>query len=159
MHWKIVVNGNAFTLYVDDMNKPFIQVYDSTYTKGGVGLRFLTQPGAKAAALKNLKITRIPDDEVTYADESKGTFDIWAERLVSQNPPAENQDKIIMVGHSQLELWDNYAEDLAPLDVLNFGMGGSCVEHLVGKNDLLLTPYHPKAVIVMTGVATTCPPA
>lgn len=151
MHWKIVVNGNAFTLYVDDMNKPFIQVYDSTYTKGGVGLRFLTQPGAKSGSFKNLKITRIPDDEVTYADESKGTFDIWAERLVSQNPPAENQDKIIMVGHSQLELWDNYAEDLAPLDVLNFGMGGSCVEHLVGKNDLLLTPYHPKAVIVMTG--------
>ncbi len=151
MHWKLVVNGNTFTLYVDDMDTPFIQVYDSTFTEGGVGLRGFVTEGASGGAFKNFKVTAIPDDQVTYTDETKGTYGLWSERLVAQNPAQENQNKVMLIGHSHMEFWHSCHEDFGELEVLNFGMGGSWVDHLEGKNDLWLTPYNPSAVVVMIG--------
>ena len=78
-------------------------------------------------------------------------FDLWADKLEAQYPAAENQGKVILLGSSTMEQWTQYAAHLAPLEALNFGMGGSRVEHIADKNSQLLVPYAPQAVVVYTG--------
>ena len=150
MHWKLTVSGNVYTLYVDDMEKPLIQTFDNTFDRaGGVGIRICAKAGEAAGRVENIVINGIPMDAVTYNE--KGTYDLWAERLIAQNPAEENQNKIILMGASHMEFWKNCKTDLAPYDILNFGMGGSWVRHIAGKNDTMLVPYNPKAVIISTG--------
>lgn len=150
MHWKLTVSGNTFTLYVDDMDTPLIQVFDNDFAEaGGVGIRIKAAAQEEAGRIENLTITGHAEGEATYTTED--TYTLWAKRLVNQHPAAENQGKVMLVGTSHVEFWDSYAEDFAPLPTLNFGMGGSWVSHLAGKNDLWLTPYAPRAVVVMTG--------
>lgn len=150
MHWKLEVSGNTFTLYVDDMEKPLIQVFDNEFKNaGGVGIRLKATAQEQAGRIENLTITGRSEGDAIYTTED--TYTLWAKRLVKENPAADNQGKVMLVGTSHVEFWKSYAEDFAPLQTLNFGMGGSWVSHLAGKNDLWLTPYHPRAVVVMTG--------
>lgn len=150
MHWKLTVSGNVYTLYVDDMENPLIQTFDNTYDRaGGVGIRICAKAGEAAGRVENIVINGIPVDEVTYNE--KGTYDLWSERLIAQNPATENQGKIILMGASHMEFWRNCKTDLAPYEILNFGMGGSWVRHISGKNDSMLIPYNPKAVIISSG--------
>ena len=150
MHWKLTVSGNVYTLYVDDMTKPLIQTFDNTFDRaGGVGIRICAKAGEEAGRVENIVINGIPAGEVEYNE--KGTYDLWADRLVEQNPAADNQNKIILMGASHMEFWKNCQTDLAPYDILNFGMGGSWVRHISGKNEQMLIPYNPKAVIISAG--------
>ena len=150
MHWKLTVSGNVYTLYVDDMENPLIQIFDNTFDRaGGVGIRICAKAGEAAGRVENIVIDGIPVDAVTYNE--KGTYDLWAERLIAQNPAEENQNKIILMGASYMEFWKNCQTDLAPYDILNFGMGGSWVRHIAGKNDTMLIPYNPKAIIINSG--------
>ncbi len=150
MHWKLTVSGNVYTLYVDDMTKPLIQTFDNTFDRaGGVGIRISAKAGEEAGRVENIVINGIPAGEVEYNE--KGTYDLWADRLVAQNPVADNQNKIILMGASHMEFWKNCHTDLAPYEVLNFGMGGSWVRHISGKNEQMLIPYNPKAVIISSG--------
>lgn len=61
-HWKIVVEGNKFTLYINDSPIPFVQVVDSTYTEGGVGLRCKVFQGDDSGYFQNLKVYEIPEE-------------------------------------------------------------------------------------------------
>lgn len=61
-HWKIVVQGNKFTLYINDSPIPFVQVVDSTYTEGGVGLRCKVFQGDDSGYFQNLKVYEIPEE-------------------------------------------------------------------------------------------------
>ena len=150
MHWKLTVSGNVFSLYVDDMENPIIQTFDNTFDRaGGVGIRIRANAGEAAGRVENIVINGIPVDQVTYNE--KGTYDLWAERLVAENPASQNQNKIILMGASYMEFWKNYQIDLAPYDILNFGMGGSWVRHIANKNDTMLVPYNPKAIIISSG--------
>ena len=150
MHWKLEVSGNTFTLYVDDMETPLIQNYDNTFTAaGGVGFRVFATDGLAAGRFENVVITPIADEDAKYTTE--GTYELWAKRLIKQYPAEDNQGKIILIGHSHMEFWRECHEDLAPYEILNFGMGGSRVDHIAGRNDTMLIPYAPKAVIVCTG--------
>lgn len=63
IHWKIVVKGNTFTLYVDDSPIPFVQVQDSTYTEGGVGLRCKVFDGDDSGYFSNLKVYELTQNE------------------------------------------------------------------------------------------------
>ena len=150
MHWKLTVSGNVYTLYVDNMEKPLIQTFDNTFDRaGGVGIRISAKAGEKAGRVENIVINGIPAGEVEYNE--KGTYDLWADRLVAQNPAADNQNQIILMGASHMEFWKNCRTDLAPYEILNFGMGGSWVRHISGKNEQMLIPYNPKAVIISAG--------
>lgn len=150
MHWKLTVSGNVYTLYVDDMENPLIQTFDNTFDRaGGVGIRICAKAGEEAGRVENIVINGIPVDEVTYNE--KGTYDLWAERLINQYPAKENQGKIILMGHSFIEFWRNSETDLLPYDTLNFGMGGSWVRHIANKTAAMLVPYNPKAVIIGIG--------
>jgi lysophospholipase L1-like esterase len=67
-----------------------------------------------------------------------------------KQPPAPGG--IICIGSSHMQLWKGVKEDLAPLTVHNFGIGGSrmnqAAEYFV---DNLAIPFKPRAVILYEG--------
>ncbi len=150
-HWKVVVSGNTFTLFVDDMAKPVIQVCDETYTSGGFGIRLRYRDGEDPGHVENLKVTPIADSEATYTDMSEGTYDRWIKRLIAQNPAADNQGRFICTGASHIEFWDDLKEDFEPIEALNFGMGGSQISHLIGHTKELIADYNPSGILLFTG--------
>lgn len=68
LHWKIVVKENTFTLYVDDSPVPFIQVQDSTYTEGGIGLRCKVFEGDDSGYFSNLKVYELKEDQTSSTE-------------------------------------------------------------------------------------------
>lgn len=61
MHWKLVVKGDIATLYIDDMEVPYMSMQDSTYTSGGVGVRVKAVAGDDPCYFKNLTVYPIAE--------------------------------------------------------------------------------------------------
>lgn len=61
MHWKLVVKGNTATLYIDDMETPYMSMTDDTYTAGGVGIRVKAIAGDDPCYFKNLIVYPIAE--------------------------------------------------------------------------------------------------
>ena len=61
MHWKLVVKGNTATLYIDDMETPYMSMTDDTYTAGGVGIRVKEIAGDDPCYFKNLTVYPIAE--------------------------------------------------------------------------------------------------
>lgn len=61
------------------------------------------------------------------------------------------QGKILFYGSSSIRLWDSMAEDLAPLETLNHGFGGSTLDDAIYYADRMVIPFHPKAVVLYSG--------
>lgn len=61
MHWKLVVKGNTATLYIDDMETPYMSMTDDTYTAGGVGIRVKAIAGDDPCYFKNLTVYPIAE--------------------------------------------------------------------------------------------------
>lgn len=61
MHWKLVVKGNTATLYIDDMETPYMSMTDDTYTAGGVGIRVKAIAGDDPCYFKNLTVSPIAE--------------------------------------------------------------------------------------------------
>lgn len=61
MHWKLVVKGNTATLYIDDMEVPYMSITDDTYTAGGVGLRVKCIAGDDPCYFKNFTVYPIAE--------------------------------------------------------------------------------------------------
>ncbi len=67
-----------------------------------------------------------------------------------QAPPAPGS--IICIGSSHMEFWKTAAEDLAPLTVHNYGVGGSRMAHAANLFiEHLVIPFQPRAVILYEG--------
>jgi lysophospholipase L1-like esterase len=65
-------------------------------------------------------------------------------------PPAPGS--IICIGSSHMQLWKSVKEDLAPLTVHNYGIGGSRMTHAADLFiDNLAIPFKPRAVILYEG--------
>jgi hypothetical protein len=67
-----------------------------------------------------------------------------------KNPPVPGG--VICMGSSHMPLWSPVKEDLAPLTVRNFGIGGSRMNHaadLFVEN--LVIPFKPRTVILYEG--------
>ncbi len=65
---------------------------------------------------------------------------------------AGSSNAVVFIGSSNIRLWSTLAEDFAPWPVLNQGFGGghlSDVAHFAGR---LVTPFHPRAVVISAGV-------
>ena len=62
MHWKIIVQGNTYTLYVDDLPIPFVQVQDESYTQGGIGLRAKVFEGDDSGYFQNVKVYELEEE-------------------------------------------------------------------------------------------------
>lgn len=61
MHWTLYVYGNTFTLYLDDAKFATMQCVDkdSTYTSGGIGVRFRTYVGDYSGKIKNITVSEL----------------------------------------------------------------------------------------------------
>jgi lysophospholipase L1-like esterase len=69
----------------------------------------------------------------------------------SQDHPPKS-GAIICIGSSQMGNWKSVAEDLAPLTVYNFGIGGSKMKDAADQFvDHLVIPFKPRAVILYEG--------
>ena len=67
-----------------------------------------------------------------------------------KSPPAPGS--IICIGSSHMQLWKSVKEDLAPLTVHNYGIGGSRMTHAADLFiDNLAIPFKPRAVILYEG--------
>jgi lysophospholipase L1-like esterase len=67
-----------------------------------------------------------------------------------KEPPAPGS--IICIGSSHMQLWKGVKEDLAPLTVYNYGIGGSRMTQAADLFiDNLAIPFKPRAVILYEG--------
>ena len=67
-----------------------------------------------------------------------------------KEPPAPGS--VICIGSSHMQLWKSVKEDLAPLTVYNYGIGGSRMTQAADLFiDNLAIPFKPRAVILYEG--------
>jgi lysophospholipase L1-like esterase len=88
-------------------------------------------------------------------DNLSNTPKIWAlnikmfEVLDKITPPSK--DIIVFTGSSSITFWYSLEKDMAPLPVINRGFGGSRINDVVYYADQIVTPYHPRAVVLFAG--------
>lgn len=58
---------------------------------------------------------------------------------------------IVFTGSSSIRMWENLAEDFAPLPVTNRGFGGSTLPEVVHYSERIVFKYEPKLVVVYCG--------
>lgn len=61
------------------------------------------------------------------------------------------QGGVVLMGSSSIQLWTDSEADLGPLHSVNVGIGGSIVKTWFPLVDTLVTPFHPKAVVIYIG--------
>ena len=64
---------------------------------------------------------------------------------------APEPSAIVFTGSSSIRFWSHLAADMAPLRVVPRGFGGAHMEHVVHNARRIVTPYHPRAVVVFVG--------
>jgi len=65
------------------------------------------------------------------------------------NPPDKNA--ILFVGSSSIKRWKTLKSDMAPLNVINRGFGGSQMIDVLYYLDRMVIPYHPQKIVVYEG--------
>lgn len=63
--------------------------------------------------------------------------------------PAKNG--ILFVGSSSIRLWKTLKTDFEGFNVINRGFGGSKLTDAINYADDIITPYHPKQVVIYSG--------
>ena len=61
------------------------------------------------------------------------------------------QGHVVFTGSSSIRLWETLEGDMAPLQVLNHGFGGSRLYDSIFFADKLVYPFAPKALVVFAG--------
>lgn len=67
----------------------------------------------------------------------------------ANSPPPSNP--IVFIGSSSIKFWETLQRDMAPLNVINRGFGGSTMSDAVYWLDALVLKYKPRAVVVYEG--------
>lgn len=70
--------------------------------------------------------------------------------LSQKNLPQSNQHKILFYGSSSIVGWQNSSlvADMAPMQVVGNGFGGSIFPELSYYQSLLVNPYNPKSIVI-----------
>ena len=91
-----------------------------------------------------------PPNTVATHDSSRWHKDIATFQAmdVTNRPPA---DCIVFVGSSSIRLWKTLAQDFPRLPVVNRGFGGSQLADSVNYAEEIITPYHPRQVVIYAG--------
>ena len=123
----------------------------------GIALTVLSL--ALAAGCAELQAQSQPEpeskSEPTEADIIQASRERWEPRIQQfeasdrENPPP--QGAIVFTGSSSIVFWRSLAADMAPLEVINRGFGGSQMFELNMFRDRIVTPYKPRAVLVYEG--------
>lgn len=91
-----------------------------------------------------------PTNSLARHDSSKWLGDISAfEARDRTNPPP--QGCIVFVGSSSIRRWTTLAADFPGYPVINRGFGGSQLADSVNFADRIVTPYHPRQVVIYAG--------
>ncbi len=61
------------------------------------------------------------------------------------------EDLTVFYGSSSIRLWESLEEDMAPLNVLNLGFGGSSFSWCIYYFDRLFTKIKPKHIVIYVG--------
>ncbi|MCX2453359.1 GDSL-type esterase/lipase family protein [Pedobacter sp. PLR] len=82
----------------------------------------------------------------------------WMDRFSSQFLNFENTDKLalnnydfIFIGSSMIEKWVTLSTDMAPLKVVNRGVGGATIREVIFYLEKLIGQRSPKAIVVYDG--------
>ena len=76
----------------------------------------------------------------------------WAKTIKTlEKRSKSNQGKVIFIGSSSIRKWSTLSKDMAPLEVVNLGFGGSTVNDSVYYADRLIVPAKPKAIVFYAG--------
>ena len=92
------------------------------------------------------------DEVLSDKSSSSKVLALYQKTLAAaqKQPPAPGG--IICIGSSHMQLWKGVKEDLAPLTVHNFGIGGSRMNQAADLFvDHLAIPFKPRAVILYEG--------
>jgi lysophospholipase L1-like esterase len=71
------------------------------------------------------------------------------ELLDKENKPPDGS--ILFIGSSSIRYWKTLEEDMAPLQVLNRGFGGSRISDVIHYTDRIVFPYKPKTIVFYAG--------
>ncbi len=107
-------------------------------------LAILSFLAAFAYAIWRVAHTLFSDDPTVWAGEI-AKF----KKADARNPPSEGI--IVFTGSSSIDLWSTLEKDMAPLPVINRGFGGSKIKQVAYYVDQIVTPYHPRAVVLFAG--------
>jgi lysophospholipase L1-like esterase len=66
-----------------------------------------------------------------------------------QNPPPQNA--IVFVGSSSFAMWTDVQDYFPGYKIINRGFGGSVLNDAIEYEDDIITPYHPKQVVIYSG--------
>jgi lysophospholipase L1-like esterase len=58
---------------------------------------------------------------------------------------------IVFTGSSSFRLWSTLSQDMRPLPVINRAFGGSQIAEVTHYARQIITPYHPRAVVLYAG--------
>lgn len=81
--------------------------------------------------------------------------DVWEDAIAAyeaadaENPPPAGS--VVFVGSSSIFFWGTLAQDMAPVEVLNRGFGGSLIAHATHYADRIVLPYEPRAIVLYAG--------
>jgi lysophospholipase L1-like esterase len=66
-----------------------------------------------------------------------------------QNPPPK--DAILFVGSSSFAMWTDVQRYFPGYKIINRGFGGSTLKDAIEYEDDIISPYHPKQVVIYSG--------
>jgi lysophospholipase L1-like esterase len=72
-------------------------------------------------------------------------------RLEKDYTKTANEAETIFYGSSSIRLWTSLNEDFKELKPVNLGFGGSTLAACVWFFERVMTPYHPKMIIIYAG--------
>ena len=81
-----------------------------------------------------------------------GMFERIRRRKLAGFPFESNRGRVVMIGSSSFEYWKTAEQDLAPVGVLNLGIGGTAIAHWTGYLDSTVLPYRPRGLMIYAGL-------
>ncbi|MGO4701091.1 SGNH/GDSL hydrolase family protein [Dyella sp. 2RAB6] len=72
----------------------------------------------------------------------------FARQDQAQPPP---QHAVLFIGSSSINYWHSLAEDFPGVPVINRGFGGSAIADSTYYADRIVTPYHPRLIVMYAG--------
>jgi lysophospholipase L1-like esterase len=75
-------------------------------------------------------------------------MDAFAAQDQAHPPP---QHGVLFIGSSSINYWHSLAEDFPGVPVINRGFGGSAIEDSTYYADRIVTPYHPRLIVMYAG--------
>ncbi|MDC6403905.1 MULTISPECIES: SGNH/GDSL hydrolase family protein [Maribacter] len=104
---------------------------------------------------------KVPSDDVlgeiseNVLPDGEEPSDFWRNqinRLKRRVRSVENQENLVVFyGSSSIRLWVHMREDIAPLNVLNLGFGGSNYAWCAHYFDEVFGPLHPSKIVLYAG--------